>query len=197
MDAHTPSLIYSTSALQTQYTPHQPYRHILHPSYTPHQPHIDAYTPPHTHTTTQPYTDTYTPHQPYICTYIYSCTTLDSCSPHIYPTSTLHIHMHIQLYYSLQLLQPSASEFSRALRLLNSPEVFETSQGGRYDGGDQAFWREFYSHMYELPARYHVHQALEMNISDWRKVRLVHIISGLRAVNKMPKFLRPFIEYFY
>lgn len=40
----------------------------------------------------------------------------------------------------LMVLQPSESEYLRAMALLQDTSRFEKSQFSRYDGGDQAFW---------------------------------------------------------
>ena len=50
-----------------------------------------------------------------------------------------------------------------------------------YDGSDQEFWRSFYRPLYELPLRYHAHTGLAMNLSDWRRIRLIHNIDELAA----------------
>lgn len=65
-----------------------------------------------------------------------------------------------------------------------------------YDGGDQEFWRQFYT-WHELPLRYQAHQALNMPHEDWHEVRVLHSISALREVNKIPKDMRSLIKYFY
>ena len=88
-------------------------------------------------------------------------------------------------------LAPSAAEFSRALNVLQHEAAVK-----RYDGGDQQFWRLFYT-WHELPVRYQAHQQLDMSKEDWLQVRVLHSISGLRNKNLMPPELRPFIKYYY
>lgn len=88
-------------------------------------------------------------------------------------------------------LTPSRAEFDRAMRRLHS-------MGDRsvYDGGDQEFWRTFYT-WYELPNRYQAHQALNMPYSEWRQVRVLHAISGLRDVSRIPRDMRHLYTYVY
>ena len=87
-------------------------------------------------------------------------------------------------------LSPSMADFRRAMRRLHS--ATENS----YDGGDQGFWRKFYT-FYELPVRYHAHQALVMPDREWEQVRVLHSISGLRSWSRLPDKLRSRIAYFY
>jgi hypothetical protein len=87
-------------------------------------------------------------------------------------------------------LEPSAEEFARAVSILDHGKLKP------YDGGDQQFWRTFYT-WHELPVRYQAHQALRMPVSDWLQVKVLHSISGLRNRNLMPKVLRPLINYYY
>ena len=94
-------------------------------------------------------------------------------------------------------LTPSSSEFKRAKRHLAAMNRWAGNGSAVvYDGGDQAFFREFYV-WYELPARYHVHQALKLPPDDWARVRLLHIISGFRDRSLVPQELRARIHYFY
>lgn len=88
-------------------------------------------------------------------------------------------------------LTPSLSEYERATRVLASMPSRST-----YDGGDQEFWRGFYSPWFELPVRYQAHQALLMPKHEWMQVRAIHGIYGLRSVSKLPKELRGFINYY-
>ena len=93
-------------------------------------------------------------------------------------------------------LTPSASEFSRAithLRGMNGGGAERSS----YDGGDQEFWRKFYDPWYELPLRYQAHQALNMPYDDWHRIRVIHSVSSLREVNRIPKDMRHHYKYFY
>ena len=71
----------------------------------------------------------------------------------------------------LFVLEPSATEYSRAIHHLHH-ELNIGSNGGRrcYDGSDQEFWRSYYRPITELPMRYHAHQFLKMNKSEWHKV---------------------------
>ncbi|KAL1529435.1 hypothetical protein AB1Y20_000383 [Prymnesium parvum] len=79
---------------------------------------------------------------------------------------------------------------------LHLPSIYGYD-GSIYDGGDQAFWKLFYPFMYELPTRYHAHQSLEMSADEWRKVHVLHIISGLRDRSRVPTFLKSRLKYFY
>ena len=88
-------------------------------------------------------------------------------------------------------LTPSAAEFGRALR-----HLYSMSNKSTYDGGDQEFWRLFYT-WYELPLRYQAHQALNMPARDWHEIRVIHSISALREVNRIPKDMRHLIKYYY
>jgi len=88
-------------------------------------------------------------------------------------------------------LTPSADEFKRALG-----HLYSMGNKSVYDGGDQEFWRQFYT-WHELPLRYQAHQALNMPHEDWHEVRVLHSISALREVNKIPKDMRSLIKYFY
>ena len=65
-----------------------------------------------------------------------------------------------------------------------------------YDGGDQEFWRKFYT-WYELPLRYHAIQALNMPYAEWKQIRVLHTISGLRDVSRIPKDMRHLFTYYY
>jgi hypothetical protein len=88
-------------------------------------------------------------------------------------------------------LTPSRSEYERALNYLG-----QMGSKSTYDGGDQEFWRKFYT-WFELPLRYHAHQTLNMPYADWHQMRVLHSISGLREVNRIPKDMRKYIKYFY
>ena len=132
-------------------------------------------------------------------------------------------------------LQPSRQEYARALAYL-----YAMPNRSTYDGGDQEFWRHFYT-WNELPVcrqrsldpvyectlrtrpsrpvrtprrdevclrfawvailhaqlRYQAHQALNMPHAEWKRIRVLHSISGLREVNRMPKDMRSLIKYFY
>ena len=71
------------------------------------------------------------------------------------------------------------------------------NQGVRcYDGSDQEFWRSFYRPTYELPLRYHAHQNLKMSNAEWRKIRVIHTISGFRRRDRAPPFVRKAMRYF-
>ena len=48
----------------------------------------------------------------------------------------------------------------------------------------------------ELPLRYHAHQNLKMNITEWQKVRVIHMISGFRRRNRAPDFVFKRMRYF-
>ena len=81
---------------------------------------------------------------------------------------------------------------------LNPPN----KEGGRsiscYDGGDQEFWRSFYRPLYELPLRYHAHTGLAMNLSEWRRIRLIHNIQGFRPVYmRLPNVVRQRVRFFH
>ena len=65
-----------------------------------------------------------------------------------------------------------------------------------YDGSDQEFWRSFYRPIVELPLRYHAHQNLRMPQAEWRKVRVIHTISGFRTHDLTPPFVRSAMRYF-
>ena len=98
-------------------------------------------------------------------------------------------------------LSPSMAEFKRAIRHLakmsrRSGQSGKKNRTTLYDGSDQAFFREFYS-WYELPARYHAHEALTFPPQDWSRIRLLHTISGFRDRSNVPKDLRKHIRYFY
>ena len=88
-------------------------------------------------------------------------------------------------------LSPSQAEFDRALLHMNS-----LGDRAVYDGGDQEFWRKFYT-WNELPNRYQAHQALNMPYDQWHKVRVLHTISGLRDVSRIPKDMRHLYTYIY
>ena len=82
----------------------------------------------------------------------------------------------------LFVLRPSQREFDRAiahLYALNAPTPRDRGRAARcYDGSDQEFWRSFYRPLFELPLRFHAHTGLIMNMTEWRKVRLMHNIHG-------------------
>ena len=88
-------------------------------------------------------------------------------------------------------LSPSQAEFDRALLHMNS-----LGDRAVYDGGDQEFWRKFYT-WNELPNRYQAHQALNMPYDQWHQVRVLHTISGLRDVSRIPKDMRHLYTYIY
>ena len=88
-------------------------------------------------------------------------------------------------------LSPSTAEFARAEQML---ERMPTKSS--YDGGDQEFWRAFYAPWFELPLRYQAHQVLNMPRHEWAKVRAIHGIYGLRSQSRLPRELRPFINYY-
>ena len=60
----------------------------------------------------------------------------------------------------------------------------------------QEFWRSFYRPITELPLRYHAHQNLKMNATEWQKVRVIHMISGFRRRNRAPEFVFKRMRYF-
>lgn len=60
----------------------------------------------------------------------------------------------------------------------------------------QEFWRSFYRPITELPLRYHAHQNLQMNRTEWQKVRVIHMISGFRRRNRAPDFVFKRMRYF-
>ena len=145
------------------------------------------------------------------------------------------------------MLRPDAAEYRRALFHLHhelnvrggAAATAKSGAGGLnqgvrcYDGSDQEFWRSFYRPIYELPLRYHAHQAsrlpapprcspappsahaplpdpplpqstscsrapqnLKMGAAEWRKVRVIHTISGFRGHNKAPPFVQASMRYF-
>ena len=103
----------------------------------------------------------------------------------------------------LFVLEPSATEFAKALQhltVLNRKTASAGSFSGGvrcYDGSDQEFWRSFYRPMYELPLRYHAHNGLVMNSSEWNQIRLMHNIAGFKVhQRRLPKSLRKQVRYF-
>jgi hypothetical protein len=104
----------------------------------------------------------------------------------------------------LFVLRPNAAAFARAKQHLYL-ELNRRSAGagkglnvGRrcYDGSDQEFWRSFYRPITELPLRYHAHQNLRLNYSEWKKVRVIHAISGFRRRDRTPDFVHKRMRYF-
>ena len=88
-------------------------------------------------------------------------------------------------------LTPSRAEYARALQ-----HLYSMGNKSIYDGGDQEFWRKFYT-WYELPLRYQAHQALNVRTADWHHIRVIHSISNLRSVNRIPKDMRHIYKYYY
>jgi len=88
-------------------------------------------------------------------------------------------------------LAPSLREYQRALYHLYYKVNMQGSLGSQaknkpvrcYDGSDQEFWRSFYRPMYELPLRYHAHNALRMNASEWARIRVLHNIAGSKGLH--------------
>lgn len=66
----------------------------------------------------------------------------------------------------------------------------------RPDVHAQEFWRSFYRPITELPLRYHAHQNLRLNHSEWEKVRVIHAISGFRRRDRTPDFVHKRMRYF-
>ena len=88
-------------------------------------------------------------------------------------------------------LTPNLTDFARA-----KAQLYSMGNKSTYDGGDQEFWREFYT-WHELPLRYQAHQALNMPYAEWHQIRVLHSISNLREVNRIPKDMRHIYKYFY
>lgn len=113
---------------------------------------------------------------------------------------------HCAVTGGLFVLEPNLAEYRRALHhLYNELNIKRTTdragraqnQGVRcYDGSDQEFWRSFYRPTYELPLRYHAHQNLKMSNAEWRKIRVIHTISGFRRRDRAPPFVRKAMRYF-
>lgn len=99
----------------------------------------------------------------------------------------------------LFVFEPSASEFARALAHLHALNPWSRGPSQRcYDGSDQEFWRSFYRPLYELPLKYHAHTGLDMNLSAWRRVKLVHNIQGFRHLyHRMPSAVRQRVRFFH
>ena len=95
------------------------------------------------------------------------------------------------------VLSPSDAEFDRAIRHLHTMNRNGTRKSN-YDGGDQEFWRSFYPTPVELPIRFHATSYLKMNRTEWREVRLVHIIAGFKNFDhiRVPTFVRNYMKYY-
>jgi len=111
----------------------------------------------------------------------------------------------------LFVLAPSAREYTRARRHLEAMYASSAASGNaswltwsgrpswghlgkqpfRYDGSDQEFWRSFYAQaeVYELPVQFHATTVVSLNESEWRGVRVLHMISGFQALER--RFLPP------
>ena len=103
----------------------------------------------------------------------------------------------------LFVLKPSATEFAKAMRHLASLNRRQARNGRFpngvrcYDGSDQEFWRSFYRPMYELPLRYHAHNGLVMNKSEWTQIRLIHNIAGFKPYQRrLPVVARQHMRFF-
>lgn len=80
------------------------------------------------------------------------------------------------------LFAPVLASYDKALRRLTDRHATRHGAARWRRPGVLAQLNQLYDRgMFELPIRYHAHNGVRMNESDWAEVRLLHIISGLRA----------------
>ena len=91
--------------------------------------------------------------------------------------------------FGVHVLSPSAAA---AAQLLGT----YTFRGGVHNNaGEQEVWSNFHRTVHELPLGLNAHHGLEMPEDAWRRVSIVHAISGHR-VNRLPDWLREAVQTF-
>lgn len=110
------------------------------------------------------------------------------------PAATCQPRRHFQkctFNSGVHVLTPSAEH---AARLLGS---YTTRGPVQSNGGEQEVWANFETHakVHELPVGYNAHQGLAMSDDEWRRVSIVHSISG-HTVNRLPAFLKQKVHMF-
>ena len=99
------------------------------------------------------------------------------------------------------VFRPEKAEYDRAIAHLHGMYNGTTSRRFKYDGSDQEFFRSFYAldgrTLFELPIRYHATSYLKMPAAEWRKVAVMHGISGFRNFDgRLPTFIRKRIHHY-
>ena len=70
-----------------------------------------------------------------------------------------------------------------------------TTRGAQNNGGEQEVWANFHQSIHELPIGFNAHHGLKMADDEWRRVHVVHAISG-HQINRLPAFLAPRVRIF-
>ena len=100
------------------------------------------------------------------------------------PAAACHPRRGFQLCsfnFGVHVLTPSARA---AAELFGS---FTTRKKAN-NGGEQEVWANFHHRIHELPVAYNTHRGLTLNESDWRRVYVLHMVSGY-STNRMPPWL--------
>ena len=111
------------------------------------------------------------------------------------PAAACHPRRRFQLCsfnFGVHVLAPSQEQAARLVRTY-------TTRRSANNGGEQEAWANFHEAVNEavneLPIGFNAHRGLQMDDEDWRRVHVVHAISG-SSTNRMPTFLRERIRAF-
>lgn len=84
-----------------------------------------------------------------------------------------------ELRAAVAVLQPSASDWQRALRLMQ-----ESSTAIYDDLGEGSVWRSLYTSVHELPIGYAALRSSDLPAAEWRKVHAIHDPNLLRKAQR-------------